>query len=136
MDYIDISAICLQIGKIQQKFLGTEAELTVYTAELRELQMALVTAASYQRQIVIFVDSQTAIKAAQNSGRFSGQFLLRQIYAVTRRYNLICRIGIHWIPVYIGVPGNERADKAAKETATDPHLRRRDNPVCLAAAAK
>ena len=136
LGYIGASAVCLQTGKVQQKFLGTEAELTVYAAELRGLQMALVTAASCQRQVAVFVDSQAAIKAAQNPGRSSGQFLLRQIYAVACRYDLICRVGIYWIPAHIGVPGNERADEAAKEAVTDPHLRRRDSPVRLAAAAK
>ena len=136
LGHIGTSAVCLQTGKVQRKFLGTEAESTVYAAELRGLQMALVTAASCQRQVAVFVDSQAAIKAAQNPGRPSGQFLLRQIYTVARRYNLTRRVGIHWIPAHIGVPGNERADEAAKEAATDPHLRRRDSPVRLAAAAK
>ncbi|KAI9034725.1 ribonuclease H family protein, partial [Aspergillus affinis] len=93
--------------------------------------------------VTVFSDSQAAIQAVRNPGRPSGQYALRAIYGRIRalRNEGLEDAELRWIPAHIGVEGNEKADKVAKEAAIrglEPSLvRPRDRPIIrLAAAAK
>jgi hypothetical protein len=98
--------------------MGTEAETTVYAAELSGIGMALEQIGPNQRgNVNIFVDSQAAIQAVRNPTRPSGQYLLSKIYHAARGLREGQFVTMRWIPAHIGVPGNEAADKAAKEAA-------------------
>jgi ribonuclease HI len=134
--------------------MGTEEISTVYAAELRAIDLALsVTKESIEstgklpnqqanqpghqqdrqtatdRKLVIFTDSQAALKALRRLRMPSGQ-----IYLVSAIEHLrwLTERGIHvefrWIPAHEGVPGNELADATAKEaalTASTPGIKRR-----------
>lgn len=65
--------------------------------------------------IHIWTDNQAALKRIQEPKWCSGQAYLREVLDLIdtqreRGHELI----FHWIPVHIGVPGNELADQAAQ----------------------
>jgi ribonuclease HI len=105
----------------------------VYVAELSGIEMAsakFVNGRDNQRptKMVIFSDSQAAIRAVQTPKRSSGQFVLSAIYNHVRALRSLQQlqtptldtipIEIRWIPAHVGVPGNETADVEAKLAAT------------------
>jgi len=107
--------------------MGSEKTNTVYTAELMGIDMALGLAEMVARadngrtlqRINIFTDNQAAIKAMGKGNTYSGQTIL---CSAVKKINRIREIGnikitLCWVPAHIGIPGNEAADKAAKEAA-------------------
>jgi ribonuclease HI len=94
--------------------MGEASVSTVYAAELKGIHMALEIARDLGRGTVIFSDSQGALKAIRDPGRPSGQYIISQIVECL---NSLPRgkISLRWIPAHRGIPGNERADIAAKE---------------------
>lgn len=112
----------------KQRHLGTLGQSNVYVAELSGIEMALEQLANRPnhptegkvRELVIFSDSQAAIKSSQNPRRPSGQYVLRGIYdhvRAIRSRETPTSITLRWIPAHVGVPGNETADEAAKSAA-------------------
>ncbi|KAJ5337337.1 hypothetical protein MYU51_000109 [Penicillium brevicompactum] len=89
--------------------------------------------------VVIFVDSQAALKALRQPRMLSGQVYLAGCFGLIQRLARRCvRIELRWILAHQGVIGNEIVDQHAKEAAQEP-----DGPqnplncgICLAAAAK
>ncbi|KAI9039451.1 ribonuclease H family protein [Aspergillus affinis] len=114
---IEAAAVFIRAGRTARKHLGTELDSTVYVGELEGARMALDR--SKPIPITIFSDSQAAIQAVRNPGRPSGQYALWAIYERIRTLQSkgLEDAELRWISVHIGVEGNERADKAAKETA-------------------
>ncbi|KAI9036174.1 putative reverse transcriptase [Aspergillus affinis] len=138
---IGAAAVSIRAGRTARKHLGTELDSTVYVGELEGARMALDRAKPIP--ITVFSDSQAAIQAVRNPGRPSGQYALRAIYGRIRalRSEGLEDAELRWIPSHIGVKGNEKADKAAKEAAIRgvklSSVRPRDRPIIrLAAAAK
>lgn len=68
-------------------------------------------------QATIFLDSQAAIKSLKRPTRASGQQTLARVLQAIEELSPTLPITIRWIPAHTGVPGNEAADKAAKEAA-------------------
>jgi ribonuclease HI len=117
-------------------YMGTNQESTVYSAELAGILIALfwtlstsnpnprrsIFHASQQQQqngpkkLVVFVDNQAAIQAMHRPKNGSGQTYLKQAMAKLKELkNRGITVELRWIPSHIGIPGNERVDRLAKE---------------------
>jgi ribonuclease HI len=98
--------------------MGEHSEVTLYAAELQGILLALIIILRRQIQhAIIFTDKQAALRALQNPGRQSGQYILETILVAlekARQHKLITRFRL--IPSHRGINGNEQADTAAKET--------------------
>ena len=100
--------------------MGPDTLMTVYTAELQGIVLALQMVEDQPRfrKVNIFTDNQAAIISAGNPRICSGQYLLKRIVQLVdklrERRTEVC---IYWIPAHVGVDGNELADKAAKAAA-------------------
>ena len=109
----------------EQAYMGDNQMSTVYAAELKGIELALNWGLDGYtwpgcKELNVWTDNQAAISAvADPNGCASGQYILRDIVTkidLLRRKGI--KVAVRWIPAHIGVPGNERADKAAKEAAT------------------
>jgi ribonuclease HI len=127
--------------------MGDDDTSTVYAAELRGIEMALnstleSTAPWVTRTkngLVIFADSQAALKALRQPRMPSGQVYLEGCLDLIRRHaaNGI-RTELRWIPAHQGVAGNELVDRHAKDAALEPQEPQKpeNRYIRLAAAAK
>lgn len=109
--------------------MGDENTTTVYAAELRASEMALDSvlnstepwAAQAKNGLVIFADSQAALKALRRPRMPSGQTYLIGFLDLTRQLaERGIRTELRWIPAHQGVLGNETVDLHAKEAAQKP----------------
>ena len=125
---VGAAAVAPEEGVTMKSFLGTFKCFTVYTAELRGIDMALIiairrhqglihTSSNYRLQkVTILTDNQAAILSTAHPSGQSGQSILIRITEsinILRTWNI--ETEIQWIPAHIGVDGNELADVAAKQ---------------------
>jgi ribonuclease HI len=114
---VGAAAVCPQYLDARATYMGEQSETTVYAAELQGIFLALVIIIRHRIcRAVVFTDNQAALRAIQNPGRRSGQYLVDVVIAAldkAREDGLT--ISFRWIPSHCGVEGNELADKAAKE---------------------
>ncbi|UYV63535.1 hypothetical protein LAZ67_2004564 [Cordylochernes scorpioides] len=91
--------------------------LSVFRSELTAILQALkLVEKNETNNIIIYTDSKVAIFAIKNC-YYSQDRLLKNIAAEINKLNKNTKIGLQWIPSHVGVPGNEEADRLAKEGA-------------------
>ena len=80
------------------------------------LEMALeITRQQPGKDVTIFSDSQAAIKAIGGSQASGQQIIGGIIDSCDNLRKRGARVTIHWSPAHQGIPGNEQAEKKAKE---------------------
>ena len=68
--------------------------------------------------VAVLSDSLSALQAVKNNSKSSREDVVKEIFVVC--HQLITRgtdIALQWVPSHVGVPGNESADRAAKQAA-------------------
>jgi ribonuclease HI len=99
--------------------LGRNKE--IFDAELLGVSDALGVAlkvAAQNEAITVFLDSQVAIQRIRSSTTQAGQAITGQIHKRARQLQQRGnKVTIRWVPGHLGIDGNERADKSAKEAA-------------------
>lgn len=136
-----------QHGQHAHSQMGDDKISTVYAAELRAIEMALALVlestepwtAPVKNGLVIFADSQAALKALRRPRMPSGQvYLAGSLDLIQQLAARGIQTELRWIPAHQGVIGNEVVDRHAKEAAQEP--KGPQNPhnrnIRLAAAAK
>jgi ribonuclease HI len=116
-DKVGASAVTADGSIIHRSYLGRASEATVYAAELRGILSALQIAYKKDHKaVIVFTDNQAAIRSVSNPDSQSGQYILLQIvWMIENLRSKGIEPEFHWVPAHIGIEGNERADKAAKE---------------------
>ncbi|EED20829.1 hypothetical protein TSTA_040230 [Talaromyces stipitatus ATCC 10500] len=93
--------------KQRTECIGTEGTSTVYAAE--DIRT---------KKLVIFSDSQAALKTLMNLRMVSGQTYIQGCVDSLRKCtDENIDVTLRWIPGHEGVPRNKAADRAAKRTA-------------------
>ena len=102
--------------KKRQTYVESFTEETVYFEKLIELKLTLNIIDAQQFSIVIFINSQAAIRAIRFSRQQFDQFILQRIVTKLKHLKILNKtVHIHWISAHIEVSGNETVDQAVKE---------------------
>ncbi len=108
-----------QLGNVTRKY--QLPLVSIFTAELLAILMALNffnDLCQPPMAVSFFSDSLSALQAIKRNSQSSREDVVKEIVVVC--HQLITRgtdIVLQWVPSHVGVPGNESADRAAKQTA-------------------
>ena len=98
--------------------------VSIFTAELVAILLALNffnDLCQPPMAVSVFSDSLSALQAIKHNSQSSREDVFKEIVVVC--HQLITRgtdIVLQWVPSHVGVPGNESADRAAKQAARGP----------------
>ncbi len=98
---------------------------SVFTAELTAILAALQfkTTQTPNTNTLICSDSLSSLQAIQNKNTKSNPELIPQILQTAQQLvNMGNNITLLWIPAHVGIPGNEKADKLAKNALSHPTI--------------
>ena len=93
---------------------------SIMQAELTAIHAALLHGLRSPSRCVVFSDSRSGLEALLQHQPNDNIKLLRDIWDVAARMTTPPLIA--WIPSHIGIPGNEAADKAAKQALMKPAI--------------
>ena len=79
------------------------------------MAMTIVEAHPEKIMVNVFADSQAAIKALKCMRQQSGQYTIHPQTLAQRNWDCGKTSRMQWLQAHVGIPGNEAADKAAKE---------------------
>ena len=129
-DGIGAAIFCPTSLYTEQRYLSTASESIVYAAELEAISMAIthvnelttgLTNIRRPKTCCIFTDSQPAIKSLTKPKRQSEQEIIKRILDLIDKIHEAAptyTIHLEWVPEHVGIEGNEKADQAAKQAAT------------------
>ena len=117
-----VQRVGIETRMLRQEVIGWAKTCSVLAAELAAIAIALDHADRYfhQTQIVLFSDSQRALRAIQ-IGDVSGskRMLLYRIQeAIARLAKKNTDVRLRWVPAHEGIVGNEEADEAARAASS------------------
>ena len=98
-------------------------QVAILTAELIAIRQVLLYLIKEKKtkSVVIYCDSLSALQSLERGESRSRPNLLREIINLNHSINAAGTITrFHWIPSHVGLNGNERADKLAKDALDHP----------------
>ena len=99
------------VHKTEEIIIRLNDSATVLDAEMTAIQLALENVRDTEDTITIHTDSLTAVNTLRNRKQYLNTITSAIRDAASR---LTRRPTINWIPAHTGIPGNEKADHAAK----------------------
>ena len=113
-----VAAAVVARGHVSRSRLPDGA--SVYSAELSALESALEFAWTKRlRKVLVVSDSLSALQALRG-GEISHPYLYGIFLQLCRLDSLGSEVVFCWVPSHMGIPGNERADQAAKSALSLP----------------
>jgi ribonuclease HI len=117
-----VQRVGVETRVLRQEVIGWAKTCSVLAAELAAIAVALDHADRYfhQTQIVLFSDSQRALRAIQ-IGDVSGSkrtLLYRILQAIASLTKKNTDVRLRWVPAHEGIVGNEEADEAARAASS------------------
>lgn len=111
--------------EVRRVHIGSDKEHEVYEGEVSG--MALVMKTLYKRPKVtratVYIDNSASIQATQLRRPAPSHYLVDEVHrgmTEVMKKHRGAKVRLQWIPVHVGVKGNERADEEAKLAAMDP----------------
>ena len=94
----------------------------MYTSELYAIKYALEAVSSHRlKDIIIYSDSRSALEAIKAYHPENNLVSLIQL-SIHKLIKKRISVTLCWVPGHVGLQGNEKADKAAKEAINHPKL--------------
>jgi len=107
------------MGDMTQK-IGLPKDASVFTAELTAIKKAFdLIYLSRKHRFIIYSDSLSALEAVANH-LHSNPIVADILVKLHHLLNVNKSVVLAWVPSHIGIPGNERADRVAREALTVP----------------
>ena len=107
----------------EEKSLKINPLSSVFTSELLAIKTALewsIKNVHSNNNITIFSDSKSSLQAIQNYNPKNTSTLLQNIIEITTKFKN--HITLVWIPSHVGILGNEKADKLAKQATLNSSI--------------